>query len=364
MVDERQNGDAMNNQGLRQCPFCKESIRAEALKCRYCGEWLSESLPNPAGLPAEMREVKPPPLPASSSAVPIPPLHVAQPLVAGARAGLPAKTATISSSAIWPRPLRAPKAQRSQRPQQGGGDALERWIVRRCRQTRRRQLLAWSVGLPTGLVLCALYIQHTDTEFGRKIAAAHYVGIALGFVLLVLAGLAVLSLLLQLGPLHDYPVVTRIRSWGNPLTVAAEIEREFLSPQAKRLSFWTLADRILIDQWILTENYIIHSSFFTFDVLRFPDLLWAYKRVTKRSLNFISTGTDYAVNLACYGGTAVIGGSEEQIGEILQHAAKRAPWAAFGFSKDIERRFTEQAKDFCLAVEARKEGMLRQVVMS
>src|SRR5260370_17400126 len=28
--------------GLQECPFCKEPIRADALKCRFCGEWVSE----------------------------------------------------------------------------------------------------------------------------------------------------------------------------------------------------------------------------------------------------------------------------------------------------------------------------------
>src|SRR6266851_6064246 len=32
----------MPNEGYKQCPFCKEKIRNEALKCRFCGEWLAE----------------------------------------------------------------------------------------------------------------------------------------------------------------------------------------------------------------------------------------------------------------------------------------------------------------------------------
>jgi zinc-ribbon domain len=44
---------AMANQAgdLKTCPYCGESIRSEAQKCRFCGEWLTDpqasSPPNP-----------------------------------------------------------------------------------------------------------------------------------------------------------------------------------------------------------------------------------------------------------------------------------------------------------------------------
>jgi Family of unknown function (DUF6709) len=146
------------------------------------------------------------------------------------------------------------------------------------------------------------------------------------------------------------PVYARIASWGYALSLSQEIENEYRAPNSRRLG-----------SWVLTDRYMIRSSFFTFNVLRFADLLWAYKKVTKRSVNFIPTGKTYESILMCYGGSAIIREKDKKVDETLHYAAQRAPWAVFGYSKEIEGHFRNHNRDFCASVEARKVELKKAV---
>ena len=89
-------------------------------------------------------------------------------------------------------------------------------------------------------------------------------------------------------------------------------------------------------------------------------MLWAYKRVTRHSVNFIPTGKTYAGVLACYGGTAEVTGRQAKVDSVLAFAAERVPWAIFGFSDELSKLFKQKTQDFCSAVEQRKRERARQ----
>jgi hypothetical protein len=169
-----------------------------------------------------------------------------------------------------------------------------------------------------------------------------YIAIGAALVLVFLVVKFALPAWRYRNDVSSHPVVKRVASWGDPLGLALEVRREVDAPKYKG------------GGWRVTNAYLIHSTFFTFNVLRLSDLLWAYKKVTKRSVNFIPTGKSYAGVLACYGGTAEVTGKEATVDAILGFAAERAPWAIFGFSDELSKLFTRKTQDFCAAVEQRK----------
>jgi hypothetical protein len=143
--------------------------------------------------------------------------------------------------------------------------------------------------------------------------------------------------------LNSHPLVARVMKWGDPHLISSAVREAWGSPNARRGG-----------EWRMTETYLVHSSTFQFDVLRLPDLVWAYKRITKHSVNFIPTGKTYSAVLHCYGGNATLKGSEKKVDEFLKYAGERVPWALFGHSAQLAAAWAKDRAGFCGAVEERK----------
>jgi len=173
-----------------------------------------------------------------------------------------------------------------------------------------------------------------------------YWAVAVGLVLLFCLFRYLLPALTLRKDISRNPVIKRVRGWGDPVTLAVEIEEEY----RKHVEYKSQGQRV-------TERYVIEDRFFHFNVLRFHDLVWAYKKVTQHSVNFIPTGKSYSAVMVFYGGSATVSGSSTQIDELLQKTALKSPWAIFGFSSELKDLFNKKTEDFCTAVEIRRREL-------
>ncbi|MFA6451752.1 MAG: DUF6709 family protein [bacterium] len=169
------------------------------------------------------------------------------------------------------------------------------------------------------------------------------------FWYLVLAGLLVWQLLPVFRQLKDpaaHPAISRVRRWGDPVGQTVAAQREADKPRLKAKKGWRI-----------TDHFIFQASFFSFDLLRFSDLDWAYKKVTKNSINMIPIGKSYEVILICRDGAATIPCKSKSMDAILELAQQRAPWAFIGFSDELSEFFKKNTSEFISAVEERKREL-------
>ena len=172
-----------------------------------------------------------------------------------------------------------------------------------------------------------------------------------GYVVIVVGILFLALFLWQVRPAwrawrdpEHHPLAQRVARWGEPLGIALEAEHEFTNPLMKGKAGWRFGNQ-----------YLVRSTFFTFNVVRLRDVLWGYKKITKHSVNFIPTGKTYEAIIAHAGGMTHIPGSEKKVHDMLTFVQQRAPWAMYGFSDELSATYHKRPLDFARSVEQRRQ---------
>lgn len=181
-----------------------------------------------------------------------------------------------------------------------------------------------------------LYAVYLDTEGFRK---EGYILLGLAAVFLCLMYLFVQPPLRYMQNIMQHPVLQRVAQWGDVASISAQVERAL--KEAVRFRSMGTA---------LTDDYAVTQTYFRFDVLRMQDLLWAYKKATKKRVNHLPAGTAYDAILNFRDGNVSVRGTEAFVDQVLAWAKQRAPAAVLGYSAQRERLFQRQA-----AAERREE---------
>jgi hypothetical protein len=91
---------------------------------------------------------------------------------------------------------------------------------------------------------------------------------------------------------------------------------------------------VKIGGYKLNNKFLSHKSFFFFDVYPLSQMYWSYKKITKRSVNFIPAGKDFGVVMHFRPNKVVtIKEQEKNVEQHLMLLIKLCPNAKFGYTK-------------------------------
>src|SRR5215472_7669924 len=103
--------------------------------------------------------------------------------------------------------------------------------------------------------------------------------------LLLLAGWNILKVFRRLSELPTTPVWRNLSAWGDPQQLSMQIEAEENQAHAK------------YGRLYVTHSWFLRKRFFSTWIWPIENLVWAYKKLIKRSVHFIPVGIGYAVVL-------------------------------------------------------------------
>ena len=172
-----------------------------------------------------------------------------------------------------------------------------------------------------------------------------YVALALCIPAFLLAAWLIAKVMRRTADVASHPVVQRASMYGTLPDVAQQFEIEIQGNIVK------------IGRATITQSWVFLPSRFGLSICRIPDLIWAYKKVTKHYTNFIPTGKSYEIIMYDrFGKPLQMQARQKKIDAMLTLLAERAPWAVFGYSDDLSTTLRTNWGGFIAAVVQRKAG--------
>jgi hypothetical protein len=172
-----------------------------------------------------------------------------------------------------------------------------------------------------------------------------YVALALGIPAFLLAAWLIAKVMRRRADAFSHPVVQRASTYGTLPDVAHQFEIELQGNTLK------------IGRATVTQSWVFLPRRFGLSICRIPDLIWAYKKVTKHYTNFIPTGKTYEIIMYDrFGKPLQMQARQKKIDAMLTLLAERAPWAVFGYNDDLKNTLRTNWGGFIAAVDQRKAG--------
>jgi uncharacterized protein DUF6709 len=143
-----------------------------------------------------------------------------------------------------------------------------------------------------------------------------------------------------------HPLCKALGEYGPLVSTVPQIDGEFTTANST------------LGHATFTRNWVICCSLSKSLVMRRDEIIWAYKKRTKHSVNFIPTGTSYAIILRDARGKLLkLSASEQLVNSYLSSLAEQTPWVVFGYDQKLEKLYKKQRQLFAQTVTERKTAM-------
>ena len=140
-----------------------------------------------------------------------------------------------------------------------------------------------------------------------------------------------------------HPILKRLARYGDPEIFISQVESELASSDNK------------IGKLNITQNYLVNSGGIGFNAMPFDKVAWVYKMIVKGRYN---TKTYQAHFKDVTGYEIMITAKENEVNQMLQAVASRAPWAIAGYSEDIKNTWNKDRQAFLAEVENRRRNLI------
>src|SRR5262249_10084492 len=110
----------------------------------------------------------------------------------------------------------------------------------------------------------------------------------------------------------------------------------------------------------LSRSWFTRQTLFNYQIVRTDRITWAFKKVTRHSVNFVPTGKTYAVIIKTQDGESCeVQMPGKKADEFLVTLASRAPWAVVGYSKELDQLWEKNRPGFIQGIEERKQNIAK-----
>lgn len=107
-----------------------------------------------------------------------------------------------------------------------------------------------------------------------------------------------------------------------------------------------------------TRNWIVSCWLTKVAVMRRDEIIWAYKKRTKHSVNFIPTGSTYALILGDTRGKLLeLSNPEQNVDGFLASLAQQTPWVIIGYDRKLTKLYKKERQSFAQIVSDRRTAV-------